>query len=242
VLREPLELSRETYQTLVRRTDAGDIHPTLIGGEKWYPPDERAQLDDKADAELESQGWRVRDFAEVIALLQRPTVDYYCWAKINGRDITVQTATRGRDAVLAVANDEMIFLYPSRPETAAGDLVASFPDTPPVPRMHSLSCAQGDYEAALKGEPPTTSSSSARDARRAVEWMQVPRIHVGRLYVALREGAGRRVRNEIPPYWIDTEHGRILSSVSSPGWLTIAPASAQDLAQALHQIEAELRK
>jgi hypothetical protein len=72
--------------------------------------------------------------------------------------------------------------------------------------------------------------------------MQAPRIHVGRLYVALREGSGRRIRNEIPPYWIDTEQGRILSSVTSPGWLTITPASAQDLVQAVHQIEAELRK
>ncbi|MEC3978801.1 ESX secretion-associated protein EspG [Amycolatopsis sp. H20-H5] len=242
MLREPLELSRETYQTLVRRTDAGDIHPTLVGGEKWYPPDELAQLDGKADAELEGQGWRARDFAEVIALLQRPTVDYYCWAKINGHDITVQTATRGRDAVLAVANEDMLFLYPSRAETAAWDLVASFPDTPPVPKMLSLTCAQGDYEAALNGDAPMTSSSSARDARRAAEWMRAPRIHVGRLYVALREGRERRVRNEIPPYWIDTEQGRILSSVTSPGWLTVAPASTQDLAQLLHQIEAELRK
>lgn len=240
MLREPLELRRETYQTLVRELDGGEIHPTLIGGEKWHPPEETAQLNANAEQELGHLGWRSRDFAEVISLLQRPTVDYYCWARINGTDVTLQTAQRGRDALLAIANDEAIYLYPSSPENAAWDLAAALPDTPPVPQMHSLSCSQADYEAVLAGQAPPTRTSSARDARRAVEWMQAPRIHVGRLYVALRS-SGHRVRNENPPFWIDTEHGRILASVGSSGWLSVVPASAQDIAERLHAIEAELR-
>lgn len=239
MLREPIEMSREAYQNLVTRLDGRDIHPTLIGGEKWYPPDEAAQLDSMADEELARLGWRGRDFAEVIALLQRPAVDYYSWARINGRDVTLQVARSGRDTVLAIANDDALFLYPSTPENAAWDLAAALPDTPPVPQMHSLSCAQADYQAVLRGAAPPTSSSSARDARRTVEWMQAPRIHVGRLYVALNR-SGRRIRNENPPYWIDTEQGRFVATISSDGWLSISPADTHDVAQLLHAIEAGL--
>ncbi|WP_329071864.1 ESX secretion-associated protein EspG [Amycolatopsis sp. NBC_01480] len=239
VLRAPLKLSREAYQNLVRRLDGGELHPTLIGGEKWYPPDEQDQLAARADAELQRVGWRSRDFADVVTLLQRPAVDHYCWARISGRDVTLQAASQGRDAVLAVADDETVHLFPSSAETAAWDLATALPDTPPVARMHSLSCSEEDYTAVLAGDAPPSRTNSARDARRAAEWMQLPRVHVGRLYAAVRSG-GKRIRNETPPYWIDTEQGRFIASVSE-GWLSVAAASAQDVAHRLQRLESDLR-
>ncbi|MBB4687807.1 ESX secretion-associated protein EspG [Amycolatopsis jiangsuensis] len=239
MLRAPLRLRRATYQNLVRRLDGNELHPTLIGGEKWYPPDEERRLDEQAERELAGTGWQSRDFADVIALLQRPAVDHYCWARIRDRDFTVQVASRGRDAVLAIADDETVTLHPSSAETAPRDLVSALPDTPPVPRLHSLSCSKQDYTAVVNGEAPPTRTGSARDARRAVEWMQAPRVHVGRLYVAIRRGSDR-VRNEHPPYWIDTEQGRISATVTN-GWLSISPASADDLTRILRTIEAALR-
>ncbi|WP_167756547.1 MULTISPECIES: ESX secretion-associated protein EspG [unclassified Amycolatopsis] len=239
MLRSPLRFSRDSYQNLVRRIDRSDPHPTLIGGEKWYPPDEQVQQDAKADAELAATGWPVRDFADVIGLLQRPSVDRYCWARINGRDVTLQAAAARRDAILAVADHDTITLFPSTAESAARELVSALPGTPPASNLHSLSCSEADYSAVLAGNPPPTRTNSARDARRAVEWMQAPRIHVGRLYVAIRRGT-ERVRNEHPPYWIDTEQGRFTAAVTD-GWLSISPAGADDLARMLHTIEAGLR-
>ncbi|MBN9745719.1 hypothetical protein DMP23_32355 [Amycolatopsis sp. A1MSW2902] len=239
LLRSPLRFSRDSYQNLVRRIDRSDPHPTLIGGEKWYPPEEQIQQDAKADAELAATGWPVRDFADVIGLLQRPSVDRYCWARINGRDVTLQAAAARRDAILAVADDDTITLFPSTAESAARELVSALPGTPPASNLHSLSCSEADYSAVLAGNPPPTRTNSARDARRAVEWMQAPRIHVGRLYVAIRRGT-ERVRNEHPPYWIDAEQGRFTAAVTD-GWLSISPAGADDLARMLHTIEAGLR-
>ncbi|MFD2469487.1 ESX secretion-associated protein EspG [Amycolatopsis silviterrae] len=239
MLRAPVRFSRAGYQNLLRRLDRTDPHPTLIGGEKWYPEDEQARHDANADAELAATGWPARDFADVIGLLQRPSVDRYCWARINGRDLTLQAAAVGRDAILAIADHDTITLFPSSAESAARDLAAALPGTPPVPNLHSLSCSEADYSAVLAGNPPPTRTNSARDARRAVEWMQAPRIHVGRLYVAIRRGT-ERIRNEHPPYWIDTEQGRFTAAVTN-GWLTISPAGTDDLTRMLHTIETGLR-
>ncbi|WP_033292868.1 ESX secretion-associated protein EspG [Amycolatopsis jejuensis] len=226
------------YQNLVRRLDGGDLHPTLIGGEKWYPPEEAAQLDDHADAELARTGYHARDFADVIGLLQRPAVDYYCWARIGGRDVTLQAATRRREAILAVAGPDSVTLYPSSAETGPDDLAEALPPTPPVPHLHSLSCSEQDYTAVLNGDPPATRTGSARDARRAVEWMQAPRINVGRLYVAVRRG-GSRIRGGQPPYWIDTERGRFTASVAD-GWLNISPAGTDDIGRIFRELEYQL--
>ncbi|WP_158605480.1 ESX secretion-associated protein EspG [Amycolatopsis panacis] len=239
MLRSPLRFSRAGYQNLVRRLDRTDPHPTLIGGEKWYPAEEQVRQDSNADAELAAAGWPARDFSEVIGLLQRPSVDRYCWARINGRDLTLQAASAGRDAVLAIADHDTITLFPSSAEAAARDLVAALPDTPPAANLHSLSCSEADYRAALSGNPPATRTNSARDARRAVEWMQAPRVHTGRLYVAIRRGT-ERIRNEHPPYWIDTEQGRFTAAVTN-GWLSIGRARIDDLTRMLHTIEAGLR-
>jgi hypothetical protein len=104
--------------------------------------------------------------------------------------------------------------------------VLQFPDTPPVPKTHSLSCSQADFEMALTGDVITDVIIGVRDAKRAVQWFKMPRINVGRLYVAIRGGYDNRVRSEQPPYSIDTEQGRILSSIDTSGWLNVSPAGA----------------
>src|SRR4030081_353429 len=82
VLHNPVEISMQTYETLLEQQNLGDFHPTLVRGAKWYLPEKRKQLAADAQAELERLGLRRGgridvDFLDTLQLLQRPAVEYY---------------------------------------------------------------------------------------------------------------------------------------------------------------------
>ncbi|SFP82815.1 EspG family protein [Amycolatopsis arida] len=244
MLHDHVEISLRTYKAMLEEHNLGEPHITLAGGEKWYPPDERRRLREDANAELEKLGLAQRgritaDFLDTVQVLQRPGTEYFTWASINGTNITVRTARSGREGVLAIANDDTLFLWPAEPERAPEVLARQLPDTPPA-RVHSMSCAAADYEALRAGESPSD-GGSARDARQIVRWLTAPRVHVGHLYAAVRDSAGTRRLTSRPPFWIDTEHGRLVGGVDGAGWLTVAGATEQDIADRLRRLEAELR-
>jgi hypothetical protein len=243
VLRDHVQVSLPTYKKMLEHFNIGEPHITLVGGEKWYPPEARKGLLDAAMDELRRLGF-VRgdrldaDWADTVAVLQRPGTEYYTWAKINGRSITVRTACSGREGVIAVANEDTLFLWPSNPDTAPQDLAAQLPDTPPA-HLHSMSCAEADYQALATGRVPP--ESGGRDAKQILRWLKAPRVHAGQLYAAVRDGRGTRRRTTRPPFWIDTESGRIMASVDANGWLSVSAAGAHDVATRLRRLEAELR-
>ncbi|RZQ65399.1 ESX secretion-associated protein EspG [Amycolatopsis suaedae] len=243
-MRDEITLSLTTYKHLLDRLNLGEPHPTLVGGERWYPPDERAGLRAAADAELDRlgllRGGRLDDgFLETLHLLQRPSVEYYTWAKFaDGHTATVRTAGNGCTAVVAVANQHTLHLSPSQPDTLAADLVERLPEAPPAAGLSSTSCSEADYEALLAGAsvPP---GSSATSAKYILRWMRLPRQHGGRLYAAVRGAAGRR-RTMKPPFWIDVEAGRFLLSLDATGWLSIAAAGTREVAARLEALAAGL--
>lgn len=245
MLQGKVSFSLETYENvLARHPELGDAHLTLLGGEMWYSDAEQATVDARSMEELRRLGFtsgdRVSaDLYDVMVVLQRPGIEYYTFASINGRSITARTAALGRDAVLAVSDGEMLSLYPVKVEQLAQALVWSLPETPPA-NVLSMSCAEADYQAIARGEmlPP---GGSAHDAKRVKPWLLAERINVGQLYCAVRDGSGGRRRNERPPFWIDTESGRILVAVDAGGWITVQGAHAGHLATKLHQLEAECR-
>ncbi|WP_116049544.1 ESX secretion-associated protein EspG [Amycolatopsis palatopharyngis] len=244
MLHDHVEISLLSYKTMLEEHNLGEPHITLVGGEKWYPEDERRQLRDISNAELErlglSRGGRLSPgFLDTVQVLQRPGTEFYTWASINGSHVTVRTAVSGREAVIAIANSDTLFLWPGRPETAAQDLIAQLPDTPPA-NVHSMSCAEADYEAVVRGNP-THDGGSARDAKQIARWLKAPRIHVGQFYAAVRDSGGARRRTSKPPFWIDTDAGRITAGVDSSGWLSLSGAGPQELTAKLYRLEAELR-
>jgi hypothetical protein len=244
MLHDHVEISLLSYKTMLEQHNLGEPHITLVGGEKWYPQDERRQLHELTHNELErlglARGGRLSpDFLDTVQVLQRPGIEFYTWSSINGGHVTVRTAFSGRDAVLAIANSETLSLWPSSPDTAAQDLVAQLPDTPPA-NVHSMSCAEADYQAVLRGNAGH-GGASARDAKQVVRWLKAPRLNVGQLYVAIRDSGGTRRRTEKPPFWIDTDSGRIVAGVDVSGWLSLSGAAPQDLVAKLHRMEAELR-
>jgi hypothetical protein len=245
VLRKPVELSLQTYEVLLERLNLGDIHPTLVRGALWYSPDERKQLAADTDAELNqrglTRGGRLDDdFVEVLQLLQRPGVEYYSWVKSDKGERTVRAAASGRDAVTVVTVDQVLYIAPCSAEALAREFALLLPEAPPA-RIASLNCSDADFNAIKSGVIPSKTSPSIRDAKQVVQWLRAPKTYFGRLYVAIRDSRGKRLRNENPPGWIDTEQGRILFGVDKSGWISLAGAGPKDLVKKVQQLENELR-
>ena len=245
MLRKPVELSLQTYEVLLERQNLGDIHPTLVRGALWYSPDERRQLAADTDAELAQRGL-VRggrlddDFVETLNVLQRPGVEYYSWVKSDQGERTVRVAASGRDAVSVVAVNQTLYLAPCTPDALAREFTAMLPEAPAA-HIASLNCSDTDLNLIKSGEIPSTSNPSIRDAKKVLQWLKAPHTYFGRLYVAVRDSRGKRLRNENPPGWVDTEQGRILFGVDKSGWVSLAGAGPQDIAKKVQQLEGELR-
>lgn len=245
MLRKPVELSLQTFEVLLERLNLGDIHPTLVRGAMWYSPDERKQLAAETDAELTQRGLLRAgrlddDFVEVLQLLQRPGVEYYSWVKSDKGERTVRAAASGRDAVSLVAVDQTLYLAPVSADALAREFAMLLPEAPAA-RIASLNCSDADFNTIKSGVIPSATSPSIRDAKQVLQWIRTPKKYFGRLYVAVRDSRGKRLRNENPPGWIDTEQGRILFGVDKSGWISLAGAGPQDVVSKLQQIEKELR-
>ncbi|MFI5607599.1 ESX secretion-associated protein EspG [Amycolatopsis sp. NPDC051903] len=245
MLRKPVELSLQAYEVLLERLNLGDIHPTLVRGALWYSPDERKQLAAETDAELNQRGLlrggRLDDdFVEVMQLLQRPGVEYYSWVKSDKGERTVRTAASGRDAVSVVAVNQVLYVAPVSADALAREFALLLPEAPPA-RIASLNCSDADFNAIKSGTIPSATSPSIRDAKQVVQWIRTPKTYFGRLYVAVRDGRGKRLRNDNPPGWMDTEQGRILFGVDKSGWISLSGAGPHDIVNKVQQVEKELR-
>lgn len=244
MLRGPVQISLQTYKAMLARYQLGAPHPTLVGGEQWLPPEERVRLEavtaeELTDAGLLRGGRLDEGFLDTIQLIQNPPAEYYTFAGIDGRQVTLR-AVRGRgEAVIVAAHSDMLYLRPSHPDTVALDLAAQLPDIPPAAGVHSMSCSQADYEAVEKGKSMPTSPSVA-DAKRMLSLMRLPRRNAGQLYAAIRDGNGRRVRTTTPPLWIDTDTGRFLAVSDTNGWFSLSAATSHDIAGLWTRLEQQL--
>jgi hypothetical protein len=238
------ELSLLTYDVVRERETQGDPHPTLARGKVWYDPEERRQLAADVNTELEraglARGGRLTGaFRDLLFLIERPEVEYYTRNVIDNRPVSVRVARAGREAVLVIANDDRMFVYPSNPDRAIRDVLAQLPDTPAA-RVPSLSFAQGDWTDVKAGRVTGQTSRSIAGAKAALQWLRAPRAHAGRLYVGVREGHAGRRRTPEPPFWADTEHGRVAMSKDQNDWYSLFGASPQDLETIFHQLEKAL--
>ena len=245
MLRKPVELSLQTFEVLWERLNLGDVHPTLMRGALWYPPDERRQLAADADRELAECGllWGGRlddNFAETLYLLQRPGVDYYSWVKSSRGERTVRAAASGRDAVTVVSTGQKLYLAACSADSLAQEFTGLLPDAPAA-RLASLTCSNTDLNAIKGGAIPSTTSPSIRDAKQVLRWLNARHSYFGRLYVAIRDNRGKRRRNQDPPGWADTEQGRILFGVDGSGWVSLSGAGPQEIANKVQKLAHELR-
>jgi hypothetical protein len=238
------ELSLLAYDVVREQETHGDPHPTLARGKLWYDPDERQQLavdvqDELEQAGLARNGRPSSAFVDLIHLIERPEVEYYMRGTIRNRSVSVRVARSSRDAALVIANADTMFVFPSNPDRAIRDVVEQLPDTPGA-HIQSLSFAQVDLDDVAAGHVTGRTSGSIADAKAAARWLRAPRTNAGRLYAGVREGHIGRRRTEDPPFWADTEYGRIVMTKDTTGWFTLFGATPPDLETVFHQLEAAL--
>ncbi|MDV6011126.1 ESX secretion-associated protein EspG [Haloechinothrix sp. LS1_15] len=246
MITKPITISLETYTTLLDKENLGEPHPTLVGGELWYPPELARERDVRILHELREQGLtsgnRVsEDFHDTLRLVQRPAVEYYTFAvSPEGDQWTARTAMIGRDALLITKHGADIHLEPIPHEQLGVRLAAALPETPPA-QLKSITCSVAELEALQAGKslPPGPSSS---DAKRMQRWLDLERQSAGQLYAAIRDGMNRRHTTTAPmPCWIDTESGRLLLTPDGSGWCTLTGGDTMSIAQKLSALEEKLR-
>lgn len=245
MIRQPVTISVETYTTILDKEGLGEPHPTLVGGSRWYSPDEARLRDVRVLDELREQGLASgtglsEDFHEALITMQRATVEYYTIASIDGGARTIRTARHGRDAVLVSSRDQSIEISPIPVEQMGVRVAATLPETPAA-RVHSMSCDPADLDAAA-GDKALGSDPSSRDAKRMKRFLDQERTSAGQFYAAIRGGDARRRSTRSPvPFWFDTETGRALLSPGTNGWLTLIGADLMTIAGKLTELENALR-
>lgn len=246
MITDSISLSMDTYKTVLDKENLGEAHSTLLGGDLWYPPDEQHVREVLAIKELDARGLlsgnrASDDLLETLTVMQRASVEFYTFANIDRRTITLRTAALGRDAVLVVSDSATLELTPIPAERMAQRLAAALPETAPA-KVHSMACDEQDFKA-IAADKSLPQTNSVRDAKRVKRHLDLERLAAGQLYAAVRDASGTRRANGAPvPTWIDTEEGRILVSVDSRGWINLVGADSATIATKLHELESDLRR
>lgn len=246
MIKHEVSISLETYTTVIQRENLGEAHPTLTGGEKWYPDDAAQAKNGRVFEELREQGLLVNgsrlsdDFHDTLTVMQRAAVEYYTYASVEGNNATARTAALGRDAVLVVYDGSTIHIERIPAEQLGVRLATALPEVPPA-QVHSISCDVNDLMA-VKADRQLPSTPSVRDAKRMRRFLEEERISTGQLFAAVRDNYGRKATKAPVPCWIDTAHGRALFSHGRGGWVSLSGAGINELAGTLTQLEQQLRQ
>ncbi|GAB2743445.1 hypothetical protein JOM49_000771 [Amycolatopsis magusensis] len=232
--------------------------------------DERIALRQRTNAELKARG--IRDahgrlephVEEWLTLLARPSasIDALHIPDFQAPPVGVLAASDGRDAVVAVQDNDGIWIRPAYPESLVSSVVDLLPAGPrgteasitlPLqeamrtpPKRPVLSGAAKEGEAGGRGRERRRPSLADRpsDPREAYALLSgQPRIRGGQLAANTRNSLGTRRRSPVLA-WFDTATGRYLS-LSRPGrdgseWVTVAPADPKTLRSRLGEMVATL--
>lgn len=244
MIRDRVTINLDTYLVLIEDHNLGEAPTALGGGERWYSDDELAGRRNTAYQELANNGVFHRgrvtdDFMDTIHVLHRPGIEHYSFSKIDGRVVTIRTATIGKDAILMMRSADTLVLYPGQPEQLPQQLVQWLPEHHPA-NVPSLTCRYEDYQTALAGKP-VPNGTSGRDAKHILRWLNLEPGNHGELITELPNTNGRRHRTQRTPRWIDTDHGRILAHLDNSGYLNLIPGNPTTITNRLNQLETELR-
>jgi hypothetical protein len=247
-----------------QRENLGELHNTLVDVPTWRDDAAEAESLHSATGELAQRGLLVgrdlhADLRETLNLLARPSMEYYGWISYteNERqvDIAVLVAATGQEAILVVRDGRTVRIGPTRAEGMTETLVGHLPAVPAA-RGRSVNLPESEVRQLVADRmhtPPGASkplpsdaydifgrASMAEDARDLLAAMDQPRTGGGELYVAARGRSGERRRCENPVVYVDTQHGRWMTQLSSgkvgERWIVSAPASRQLLLSKLNEM------
>jgi hypothetical protein len=187
---------------LLRRENLGDPHAIFAGGERYVSP----RFADEAEAvlrdELAAAGLGGRDalydFLDTLALVQRASVEFYGWVSSHDEDFALLTAASGRRAVAVVRTGDRVRFEVADPERPAEGLVHRLPDVR-AGLGDSISVLDTEFRARGGREPGSimrrSGSGRSDGARRLDALLKEPRTGGAKLYAAVRDRAGVRMRS-----------------------------------------------
>lgn len=189
---------------------------------------------DLAD-DLGQPHWRLLDQLQTIAR-RRHSLELRV---LGAEAIRAILATRGRRNVLGVLTDR--FTLSSVPATGrASKLLALLPEVP-AGQGHSISVATTVFAAATQADKPHDTlrrHGVSTDDARTLLTMATGSVRVAQIVAEVGSSSGRTIRSRVVSLY-DTPSGRYraIRTVTSAGdHLTVTPASAASLADALAQL------
>jgi hypothetical protein len=255
VLPKPLTLPAEALGRLVALENLGEPHITLKPAARWRPRQVEREVEARTREEFGRMGLFDRrgrldvELVASLAVLCRAAVEFYGWIDRGETTVGVLAAAIGREAVLAVRDGDSVALRQIRPETLPEALVGETAEVRPA-RGEAFSLLQSEALASTGGRQRTEAGVGTRPAstevRLAQKIAELPTKGGGQLYVAVRDGLGRRRATEAPLRYADTSAGRWLNQTTGlangDSRILIAPATQRDLVVRLQEMHRALSR
>lgn len=190
------------------------------------------------------------DLLDTFRALATPAVEFFGWIGDRQQPVSALATAAGAEGVLAVLTAATLGLHPVRPDALADTLVAQLPAAP-AGHGQSITIAASDIDGPPHGGGDQEFSVFAGQQRNpAIEQLNrlvgQPRTCGAQLYVAVRDGLGRRRRCPFPLNVIDTDAGRWFvhrrHTAGGQVWLTAAPATPQVLVTKLVEMYQALNR
>jgi EspG family len=251
-----LRLTSQGLARITRKYGIGEPHITLAPEAVWLDHDEEFEAARAAEEEFDRLGLigprgLDAELVDSLTVLVRARTEYYGWFGVGRATYAVLAAATGREALLAVREEDTISLHQLRQHELAEALVDQLPNTPAV-RFPSISLPLAEVRRVLArstanvgaGHRASSAPNAAPEIRQLHDLMGLPVTGSGQLYAAVRDDVGRRARAEYPVRVVDTTLGRLQNvTIRRSGgehWVVVAPASRTALVERLGELRREL--
>jgi EspG family len=241
VLPGPTRLSVAALTWLLEAEQLGEPHPVLASAAVWRPSVEEDELRTATRAEIAALGWYDRrarldvEVAAALAMVCRAESEFFGWITRDRTTIGVLAAGLGKHGLMAIRDEDSVWLKHIGRDTLAETLVAQLPDVAAgqgkplaVSRVELMRGRRVNQTAVRVGQ-------AGSDARQVQRIMALPRTGSGELYAAARDGMGRYWASE-PVRYADTQDGRYLNLPTGTDQVLVAPARPTDLVDRLTRL------
>lgn len=261
MLQQPVSVSADALDAAVRWENLTGVNVALAVAARWRDEDDQREHDNRMRAEFDRCGLGGRrglhpDFRDSVLALARPHYEFSGFLASPEHTLGVVTAAVGREAVLAVRDDDVVTLRPIRPDALAEVLVAQLPD---VPAAHGRSFNIAEADVAPQHTAPRhvrdedvfggLSATNRRDGRgddaaNLQKVLALERIGAGELHATVRNRAGRPHAAAYPLTYFDTVNGRWMQQITvnrtGERWVVAAPATRDLLITRLYEMQRAL--
>ena len=223
---------------LLQQNNLGEPHVVLAGGERYYSP----RFKEENDRELREQLGDVDpgDVYDSLSLIQYADTEYYGWVDAGNGDEAILLAGLRGNGVMLIRSGDHVTLNRTGADRLAETLVAQLPGTPPG-KGESISIRAGEYgKSTSSSRLQAARSSRPHGVRRMEALLAAPRFGGGKLYAAIRDEEGRRVRSADWVTYLDiADYGRwLVYAADGRGErsVTAVPGTPDRLAAKLHDL------